>query len=175
METYVPTMFFVIASWISFLIPPEVVPGRMGMLVTLLLVQVNIALRVSSEAPRTPDVTALSLWCLLCILQVMAATVQYGFLLHMSRLGLPSSHKELANSAALLDQLHKTAAAAATVATEVAQPQSPPSSPQAMILAEVKLRQQRIDKISFAAFPAASFCLTFGYWGYFFTQWNQSG
>ena len=33
---------FVIVSWVSFLVKPEVVPGRMAMLVTLFLVLINI-------------------------------------------------------------------------------------------------------------------------------------
>ena len=33
---------FVIVSWVSFLINPHVVPGRMGLLVTLFLVLINI-------------------------------------------------------------------------------------------------------------------------------------
>ena len=33
---------FVVVSWVSFLIKPEVVPGRMALLVTLFLVLINI-------------------------------------------------------------------------------------------------------------------------------------
>ena len=33
---------FVVVSWVSFLVPPEVVPGRMAMLITLFLVLINI-------------------------------------------------------------------------------------------------------------------------------------
>ena len=39
---YLPSGLFVITSWASFLIPPEVVPGRMAMLITLFLVLINI-------------------------------------------------------------------------------------------------------------------------------------
>jgi hypothetical protein len=35
---YLPSGLFVVVSWVSFLIPPEVVPGRMAMLITLFLV-----------------------------------------------------------------------------------------------------------------------------------------
>ncbi len=70
METFVPTSFFVSTSWISFLIPPEIVPGRMALLVTLLLVLVNIFLKVADEAPKAADLSALSLWVIMCILIV---------------------------------------------------------------------------------------------------------
>ena len=38
---YIPSMVFVFVSWVSFIIPPENVPGRMGLLVTMLLVLIN--------------------------------------------------------------------------------------------------------------------------------------
>ena len=39
---YLPSLIFVIVSWMSFLIPPDVIPGRMGLLIKLLLVLVNM-------------------------------------------------------------------------------------------------------------------------------------
>jgi len=39
---YLPSGLFVIVSWISFLIPMDVIPGRMALLVTLFLVLVNM-------------------------------------------------------------------------------------------------------------------------------------
>ena len=39
---YLPSGLFVVVSWVSFLIPPEVIPGRMAMLITLFLVLINI-------------------------------------------------------------------------------------------------------------------------------------
>ncbi len=41
-QVYLPSCMFVVVSWVSFLIKPEVVPGRMGLLVTLFLVLINI-------------------------------------------------------------------------------------------------------------------------------------
>ena len=44
---YLPSGLFVVVSWVSFLIPPDVVPGRMAMLITLFLVLTNIFKYVS--------------------------------------------------------------------------------------------------------------------------------
>ena len=41
-QVYLPSFMFVVTSWVSFLIKPEVVPGRMALLVTLFLVLINI-------------------------------------------------------------------------------------------------------------------------------------
>ena len=40
-QVYLPSFMFVIVSWISYLVKPEVVPGRMALLVTLFLVLVR--------------------------------------------------------------------------------------------------------------------------------------
>ena len=50
-QVYLPTFMFVIVSWVSFLVKPEVVPGRMAMLVTLFLVLINIFNSVRSVSP----------------------------------------------------------------------------------------------------------------------------
>lgn len=41
-QVYLPCILFVVVSWASFIIYPEVVPGRMGLLVTIFLVLINI-------------------------------------------------------------------------------------------------------------------------------------
>ncbi len=45
---YLPSGLFVAVSWASFLIPPEVVAGRMAMLITLFLVLINIFLGMTA-------------------------------------------------------------------------------------------------------------------------------
>ena len=42
LQVYLPSFMFVVTSWVSFLIKPEGVPGRMALLVTLFLVLINI-------------------------------------------------------------------------------------------------------------------------------------
>lgn len=43
---------FVVVSWISFVVPPDVIPGRMALLVTLFLVLVNIFNSVTTNTPK---------------------------------------------------------------------------------------------------------------------------
>ena len=47
-----PSGLFVLVSWISFLIPPDIVPGRMALLITLFLVLVNIFNNVNTNSPK---------------------------------------------------------------------------------------------------------------------------
>lgn len=44
---YFPSGLFVVISWFSFLIPPEIVAGRMSMLITLFLVLINICTSIT--------------------------------------------------------------------------------------------------------------------------------
>ena len=42
LQYYCTSGLFVVVSWVSFLVPPEIIPGRMAMLITLFLVLTNI-------------------------------------------------------------------------------------------------------------------------------------
>ena len=53
MNVFLPSGVLTITSLIGFLIPPELVPGRMGLLVTIFLMLVNIS---STERNRGPAV-----------------------------------------------------------------------------------------------------------------------
>ena len=63
----------------SFVIPPNVVPGRMGLLVTLVLVMINIF--ISMEIPNTDSYTSVSIWMIFCIIFICVAFWEYGFIL----------------------------------------------------------------------------------------------
>ena len=49
---YLPSGMFVIVSWISFLVPADIVPGRMTLLVTVFLVLVNIFNTITTNIPK---------------------------------------------------------------------------------------------------------------------------
>ena len=78
---YLPSGLFVVVSWVSFLIPPEVVPGRMAMLITLFLVLINIFNIVTSNSPNVEGMTAIAAWMLVCIFFVFGALIGYAYLL----------------------------------------------------------------------------------------------
>ena len=78
---YLPSGLFVVVSWASFLIPPEVVPGRMAMLITLFLVLINIFNIITSNSPNVEGMTAISAWMIVCIMFVFGALAGYAWLL----------------------------------------------------------------------------------------------
>ena len=74
---YIPSGLFVSVSWVSFLIPADSIPGRMSLLVTMVLVLVNIFSDLLVSQPRT-TLTAMSAWFFTCIFFVFGALVAYA-------------------------------------------------------------------------------------------------
>eukprot|EP00093_Oithona_nana_P012399 12399.XXX_323856_316976_1 [CDS] Oithona nana genome sequencing. len=81
LQTYLPSGLFVVVSWISFIVPPEIVPGRMALLVTLFLVLVNIFNSVTANAPKSEGLTAVETWVVMCILHVFCVLLEYAIIL----------------------------------------------------------------------------------------------
>ena len=76
-------------SYFSFLIPPEVYPGRIGLLLTTLLVLVNIFLDVMESTPMSGSINQVQFWLLSCIgfvslavfiYSMIMCTIQFSFL-----------------------------------------------------------------------------------------------
>ena len=90
---YLPSGMFVIVSWISFLVPPEIVPGRMTLLVTVFLVLVNIFNTITSNIPKAEGLTAIEAWVIVCVLFVFGALIEYAGLLLKMKLEVSKSIK----------------------------------------------------------------------------------
>uniref|UniRef100_A0A915KIF0 Neurotransmitter-gated ion-channel ligand-binding domain-containing protein n=1 Tax=Romanomermis culicivorax TaxID=13658 RepID=A0A915KIF0_ROMCU len=65
LQTYFPTTFIVIISWISFWIDPASVPGRIGLALTTLLTLSTQAIAIQFQLPPVgyPKVMRLMKWC----------------------------------------------------------------------------------------------------------------
>merc|ERR1712018_862045 len=80
-QVYLPSCMFVVVSWVSFLIKPEVVPGRMALLVTLFLVLINIFNSVRERAPISSRLNAVDFYLVICIFLVFTALLEYAVIL----------------------------------------------------------------------------------------------
>ncbi len=80
---YLPTALLVMSSWISFLVSADMVPGRMALLVTLLLMLINISGQASAVSPTRNKLDALSMWMLACTVFITAALFEYAYLLRI--------------------------------------------------------------------------------------------
>ena len=79
---YAPSLIFVITSWTSFLVPPTIVPGRMSLLITTLLVLVNFYGTVIENQPPSQEPTAIVIWTICCAMFVFGALLAYAVLLY---------------------------------------------------------------------------------------------
>ena len=87
--------------YISFLINPEVIPGRMTMLVTLFLVLINVHNTIQTNSPKVKILfillitfrifkaegfTAIKSWVIGCIAFVFGAMLEYSVILLLLKL-----------------------------------------------------------------------------------------
>ncbi|XP_069686013.1 glycine receptor subunit alpha-1-like [Periplaneta americana] len=82
LETYIPTILFVVISWGSFLVKPDMVPGRMVLLVTNLLSLITMFEAVRASSPPALGVKSVDVWLLCCIMFVFLALLEYLFVLY---------------------------------------------------------------------------------------------
>ncbi|KAG8229278.1 hypothetical protein J437_LFUL009639 [Ladona fulva] len=81
LQTYVPSSMFVIVSWLSFLVPPESVPGRMAICMTTLLTLTAMFAAVRQNTPSVSYVKGLDIWMVVCILFVFLTLAEYTLVL----------------------------------------------------------------------------------------------
>ena len=82
---FIPSGLMVVISWISFVVKMEVVPGRLGLLITLLLVMNNMSNTVTSTIPRSGTVCPLLLWIQHSMVFIALALLEYFALLYISK------------------------------------------------------------------------------------------
>ena len=78
---FIPSTLLVITSWISFSIKPEVVPGRLGLLLTTLLMLINLNNAVATTIPRSDGLCPLTSWIFVSIIFVAIALTEYFWIL----------------------------------------------------------------------------------------------
>ena len=100
-QVYLTSILLVALAWVSFVVDPLIVPGRMGLLVTVFLMLINIFMTVKSNAPKSSGfLNAIDIFLLVCVGYVFLAFLEYAIILFwcfkrkatMSRVGHDSSH-----------------------------------------------------------------------------------
>ncbi|XP_050695704.1 gamma-aminobutyric acid receptor subunit rho-3-like [Eriocheir sinensis] len=77
LNTYLPSALVVMVSWLSFLVPPRAVPGRMTLTITSLLTLVSMFNAARAESPKVSYAKAVDVWMLCCITLVFTVLVEY--------------------------------------------------------------------------------------------------
>ncbi|KAL1140611.1 hypothetical protein AAG570_000541, partial [Ranatra chinensis] len=92
-ESYLPSTLFVIMSWGSFVVMPEVVPGRMVLLVTTLLSLVTMFDTIRNNSPNALELKCIEVWLISCTLFVFFALLEYFIVLFGIRYDKHWRHK----------------------------------------------------------------------------------
>ena len=83
-QVFLPSTALVIISWFSFIINPSVVPGRMGMLLTVFLVLINIFIGVKNSSPISNGLNSVDVFLVVSIGQVFLVLIEYALVLIQS-------------------------------------------------------------------------------------------
>ena len=81
-QVYLTSGLLVVLAWVSFIIPPDVVPGRMGLLVTVFLMLITLFISVKRDAPPSNGfLNAADMFVVACICHVFLGCIEYAFVL----------------------------------------------------------------------------------------------
>ncbi|XP_069702867.1 glutamate-gated chloride channel-like [Periplaneta americana] len=94
LESYLPSSLFVIMSWGSFVVIPDMVPGRMVLLVTTLLSLVTMFDTVRNNSPNALELKCIEVWLISCTLFVFFALLEYFVVLFGIRYDKYWRHKK---------------------------------------------------------------------------------
>ena len=81
MEYFAPTGIFAFLALISYFIDPDVVPGRMGLLVTLFLISSNTYNSITKDIPHDRGFSYIEMWLIGTQGNILVALIEYAFLL----------------------------------------------------------------------------------------------
>ena len=86
---FCPCSLMVIVSWVSFSVKADSVPGRLGLLLTLLLMLINLTNSAASNIPGSDSMCPLIVWIWMSIAFVMVALVEYFVILTIMKFSKP--------------------------------------------------------------------------------------
>ena len=84
---FAPCFLMVCTSWVSFAVSIEAVPGRLGLLLTILLMLINMNNSISQTIPKSDGICPLILWILISIIFIVFALVEYFIILTSVKFG----------------------------------------------------------------------------------------
>ena len=86
-QTYIPSVVFVVLAWLSLFISAESVPGRVGMGMTTLLTLTAMFSSVRQNVPRVSYVSFLDIWMVTCIIFVFLCMLEFTVVASCHRIG----------------------------------------------------------------------------------------
>eukprot|EP00058_Branchiostoma_floridae_P027587 XP_002613078.1 hypothetical protein BRAFLDRAFT_89960 [Branchiostoma floridae] len=85
-QTYIPSLLYVILSWVSFWINMEAAPARVGLGITTVLTMTAQSSGTTSSLPKVSYVKAIDIWMAVCLLFVFSALLEFAAVNFLSRM-----------------------------------------------------------------------------------------
>ena len=130
----------------SFLIPSDLVPGRMSLLITTLLMLINISASAREKSPVSDTFSLIDLWLLTCTIFVAMALFEYAIVIQIRYQPQPQGHSRCTKVSSVTNyyNYHKLLWEWGKYASIIS--------------------LQIIDRVSFYLFPICFAFLSFAYW-----------
>ncbi|KAL1129818.1 hypothetical protein AAG570_012762, partial [Ranatra chinensis] len=79
MDYYVPSIFLVVVSWVSFWLDPNAVPGRTTLGTSTMLTFITLSRNIGSSLPKVSYVKATEIWFIVCTAFIFGSLVEFAF------------------------------------------------------------------------------------------------
>ena len=162
------TAMLVELSWISFLIPPEMVPGRAGLLITLCLVLTNYFIYAEESSPSISGITPMHIWCNMCLMMAIFAFMEYAYLLFYIRFG----HKRIKENSKI-GGLNNLSGQQSQGIVPISNKESSKKTLEDHEKIQFHNWAKSVDSYAIKIFPLAFVIFTITYWFYFTNFFSQ--
>ncbi|XP_050686694.1 glycine receptor subunit alpha-2-like [Eriocheir sinensis] len=112
LQLYLPSGLFVVVSFVSFLVPPDAIPGRMTLCITTILTMSTLLGVAMQSTPRVSYVRAIDVWLLACLAFTSLVLLEFGAVIRLLQLG-----KEWKNTSCFTSTSTSTSSPSSTKST----------------------------------------------------------
>ncbi|CAG0901546.1 unnamed protein product, partial [Darwinula stevensoni] len=85
LDYYVPSIFLVVVSWVSFWLDPNASPARVALGTSTMLTFITLSRNIGDELPKLSYLRAVEIWFFVCIAFIFLTLVEFAFANIISR------------------------------------------------------------------------------------------
>ncbi|XP_063610990.1 glycine receptor subunit alpha-2-like [Penaeus indicus] len=83
LQVYLPSGLFVVVSFVSLLVPPDAIPGRMTLCITTILTMSALLGVAMQSTPQVSYTRAIDVWLLVCLSIVSVVLLEFGIVIKL--------------------------------------------------------------------------------------------
>ncbi|KAK4303286.1 hypothetical protein Pmani_024671 [Petrolisthes manimaculis] len=180
LQVYLPSGLFVVMSFVSLLVPPEAIPGRMTLCITTILTMSTLLGVAMQSMPRVSYVRAIDVWLLSCLAFVSIVLLEFGVVIKLLEIEKHSGGNDKKPAPVSKKIFKETTVQPLDTHTHenstgwsTPNPPPPPSGirGQRILLPFVLSRpsSKRVDQVSLVVLPGCFLLFNVIYWWWFLT------